>query len=67
MAKGIKIAGVGADNLRVIDVDRDFAMRPDDLARQIDADLAAGLTPFFVCAHRRHHVVPGHGSAARDR
>ena len=50
VAKGIRIAGVGADNLRVVGVDRDFAMRPDDLARQIDADLAAGLTPFFVCA-----------------
>src|SRR5688572_26590153 len=50
VAKGIKIAGVGADHLRMIAVDRDFAMRPDDLARSIDADRAAGLVPFFACA-----------------
>ena len=45
----------------------EFAMRPDDLARRIDDDRAAGSTPFFVCAHRGHHVVAGDGSAARDR
>jgi aromatic-L-amino-acid decarboxylase len=50
VAKGIKIAGVGADRLRMIAVDREFAMRPDELARAIDADRAAGLHPFFVCA-----------------
>ena len=50
VAKGIRIAGVGADNLRVIGVDENFAMRPDLLAARIDADRAAGLVPFFVCA-----------------
>jgi aromatic-L-amino-acid decarboxylase len=50
VAKGIRIAGIGADNLRVIAVDREFAMRPGDLAQRIDADRAAGLEPFFVCA-----------------
>src|SRR5688572_5169982 len=50
VAKGIRIAGVGADNLRVIGVDESFAMRPDQLAARIDADRAAGLVPFFVCA-----------------
>jgi aromatic-L-amino-acid decarboxylase len=50
VAKGIKIAGVGADNLRVIGVDREFAMRPNELAQRIDADRAADLVPFFVCA-----------------
>jgi aromatic-L-amino-acid decarboxylase len=44
------IAGIGVENLRLIDVDRDFAMRPDALARQIEADKRAGLTPCFVCA-----------------
>jgi len=48
--KAVKIAGLGSDNLRVIDVDRTFAMRPDALARQIDADKQAGLVPCFVCA-----------------
>jgi aromatic-L-amino-acid decarboxylase len=50
VAKGIRIAGVGADNLRLIGVDSDFAMRPHELAQRIDADRAAGLQPFFVCA-----------------
>ncbi|HUY84448.1 MAG TPA: pyridoxal-dependent decarboxylase [Steroidobacteraceae bacterium] len=48
--KAAKIAGVGAANLRQIEVDGNFAMRPDALARQIAADVAAGSVPFFVCA-----------------
>jgi aromatic-L-amino-acid decarboxylase len=50
VAKGIRIAGVGDQNLRVVPVDGAFAMRADELARSIDADRAAGLLPFFVCA-----------------
>ncbi len=49
LEKGLKIAGIGADNLRKIPVDDAFAMRPDALAEQIRLDRAAGLTPFFVC------------------
>ena len=48
--KAIKIAGMGSDNLRQIEVDKDFAMRPDVLARQIEADKKSGLIPCFVCA-----------------
>ena len=48
--KDIQIAGVGRDNLRLIAVDENFAMRPDVLAQQIDEDRGAGLVPFFVCA-----------------
>ena len=48
--KAVKIAGLGSDNLRVIEVDQTFAMRPDALARQIEADKKAGLIPCFVCA-----------------
>ncbi len=48
--KAVKIAGLGRDNLRLVEVDQTFAMRPDALARQIQADRAAGLTPCFVCA-----------------
>jgi aromatic-L-amino-acid/L-tryptophan decarboxylase len=48
--KAMKIAGLGSDNLRLIEVDQDFAMRPDLLARQIQSDKAAGLIPCFVCA-----------------
>jgi aromatic-L-amino-acid decarboxylase len=48
--KAIKIAGMGSDNLRLISVDQNFAMRPDLLARQIEADKKSGLLPCFVCA-----------------
>jgi aromatic-L-amino-acid decarboxylase len=48
--KDIRIAGVGLDNLRLIEVDENFAMRPGALAQQIAADRRAGLTPCFVCA-----------------
>jgi aromatic-L-amino-acid decarboxylase len=44
------IAGIGVDNLRSIDVDENFALKPGELAKQIEADRQAGLTPFFVCA-----------------
>jgi len=48
--KGVQIAGLGLDNLRLIDVDENFAMRPDALSRQIENDRRAGLVPCFVCA-----------------
>jgi len=48
--KDVRIAGLGSANLRAIEVDQHFAMRPDALARQIQADRAAGLVPCFVCA-----------------
>jgi aromatic-L-amino-acid/L-tryptophan decarboxylase len=48
--KDVRIAGMGLDNLRLIGVDENFAMRPDLLAQQIEADRRAGLIPCFVCA-----------------
>lgn len=48
--KAAKIAGLGAENLRAIAVAESFAMRPDELARQIAQDKAAGRVPCFVCA-----------------
>jgi len=48
--KDVQIAGLGRDNLRIINVDENFAMRSDALARQIEQDRHAGLTPCFVCA-----------------
>ena len=50
LEKGVMIAGIGRQNLRQIDVDQHFAMRPDALDRQIERDRQAGLVPFFVCA-----------------
>ena len=48
--KAVKIAGLGSDNLRAVEVDQDFALRPHTLARQIAADKNSGLIPCFVCA-----------------
>jgi aromatic-L-amino-acid decarboxylase len=49
LEKGIKIAGIGSKNLRLIEVDETFAMRPEALVNQIRLDKEAGLQPFFVC------------------
>ncbi len=48
--KAVKIAGLGLNNLRLIEVDERFAMRPQDLAQQIGVDRQAGLAPCFVSA-----------------
>jgi aromatic-L-amino-acid decarboxylase len=48
--KAAKIAGVGRQNLRLIETDATFAMRPEALAQQIEQDKRAGLLPCFVCA-----------------
>jgi aromatic-L-amino-acid decarboxylase len=50
LEKDAQIAGIGKKNLRLIEVDENFALRPEALARQIEQDRSAGLTPFFVCA-----------------
>jgi aromatic-L-amino-acid decarboxylase len=48
--KDVRVAGIGANNLRLIEVDESFAMRPEALKAQIERDRQAGLVPFFVCA-----------------
>lgn len=48
--KAVKIAGLGAEQLRLIEVDDAFAMRPDAFIRQIALDRRQGLAPSFVCA-----------------
>jgi aromatic-L-amino-acid/L-tryptophan decarboxylase len=50
LQKAAMISGLGVDNLRLIEVDGNFAMRAEALARQIEADKRAGLNPCFVCA-----------------
>ena len=50
LEKDAQIAGIGRDNLRAIEVDENFAMLPEALARRIEQDRRAGLVPFFVCA-----------------
>jgi len=48
--KAAMIAGIGVDNLRLIEVDERFAMRPEALASHIRRDRETGLVPFFVSA-----------------
>jgi aromatic-L-amino-acid decarboxylase len=48
--KGIKAAGVGRRNLRLIEVDSTFAIIPEKLEAAIEQDKRTGKVPFFVCA-----------------
>jgi aromatic-L-amino-acid decarboxylase len=50
MQKAVMISGLGLANLRLIEVDEHFALCPELLARQIEADTLDGLIPAFVCA-----------------
>lgn len=47
--KAVKIAGIGYENMRLIEVDERFSMKPDALRKQIALDREAGYIPFFVC------------------
>ena len=46
--KAALLAGFGRANLRFIDVDDSFAMKPDALRQTLQSDLAAGFTPCAV-------------------
>ena len=46
--KDVKIAGFGLENLRKIEVDEHFAMKPNALEKQIQKDKANGYTPLCV-------------------
>jgi aromatic-L-amino-acid decarboxylase len=48
--KAVRIAGLGAGNLRLIPVGPDRAMDASALARQMQQDAAEGAVPFFVVA-----------------
>ena len=48
--KGVKLAGYGLDQLRRVPVDDKYALRPEALEQQIEADLKAGLVPACVVA-----------------
>jgi len=50
LEKAAMIAGIGVENLRLIEVDENFAMKPEALAKQVEADRRAGMTPSLVCA-----------------
>jgi aromatic-L-amino-acid decarboxylase len=46
--KDVRIAGIGIDNLIKIDVDKDFAMKPEALRQAIAQDVAQGYHPLCV-------------------
>ncbi|MBS1255817.1 MAG: L-2,4-diaminobutyrate decarboxylase [Deltaproteobacteria bacterium] len=48
--KAVRISGIGSDNLRLIDVDENFAMDIEDLTRNVEADIQTGKRPCFVAA-----------------
>jgi aromatic-L-amino-acid/L-tryptophan decarboxylase len=50
MEKAVRIAGLGSDAVRIVEVDGDLAMRPAALAARLERDVARGLTPVMVCA-----------------
>jgi sulfinoalanine decarboxylase/sulfinoalanine decarboxylase/aspartate 1-decarboxylase len=50
IAKNASFAGIGRNNVRYITADSEGKMRIDALEKQIKADIADGLSPFFVNA-----------------
>ncbi|HVV72766.1 MAG TPA: pyridoxal-dependent decarboxylase [Verrucomicrobiae bacterium] len=48
--KAVKVAGLGRENLRLIECDPNSAMNPDALRAEMAKDRAAGLRPCFVSA-----------------
>jgi aromatic-L-amino-acid/L-tryptophan decarboxylase len=50
MEKAARIAGLGTESIRVVEVDADLAMRPGALAQRLQRDVARGFTPVLVCA-----------------
>lgn len=49
--KAVRVAGLHPDQLRLIEVDEAFALRPDRLAAAMAEDAEAGLVPCFVVAN----------------
>ncbi len=50
MEKAVRIAGLGSDAVRIVEVGDDLAMRPGALAARLERDVARGLKPVLVCA-----------------
>jgi aromatic-L-amino-acid decarboxylase len=50
MEKAVRIAGLGTETVRIVEVDGNLAMRPGALAARLERDVARGFTPVLVCA-----------------
>src|SRR5215472_17154001 len=48
--KAVRVAGLGSEAVRLVDVDGAHGMQPDDLARRVEADVAAGVVPCLAVA-----------------
>jgi aromatic-L-amino-acid decarboxylase len=48
--KDVKIAGLGSNSLRKIDVDKNYAMIPEALEEAIRSDISSGIRPLCVVA-----------------
>jgi len=49
LEKAAMIAGIGLNNLRLLEVDENYSLRPEALKLMVEQDLGTGLVPFFVC------------------
>jgi aromatic-L-amino-acid/L-tryptophan decarboxylase len=50
MEKAVRIAGLGTEAVRIVEVDGDLAMNPAALAARLERDVARGYRPVLVCA-----------------
>ncbi|CCG03192.1 pyridoxal-dependent decarboxylase [Blastococcus saxobsidens] len=50
MEKAVRIAGLGTDAVRIVEVGGDLAMNPGALAARLERDVARGYRPVLVCA-----------------
>src|SRR5207342_217482 len=50
ITRAVELLGIGSNNLRDLPIDGSRRLRPDALARTIDRDVAAGVTPVAVVA-----------------
>jgi aromatic-L-amino-acid decarboxylase len=48
--KAVRVSGIGSENLRLVPVDEQLSMRPDELEKLIESDSAQGLKPTAVVA-----------------
>ena len=58
--KGIRVAGLGVENLRLIDVDEKFAMRPRSAGCGNRGRSGRGPSSLFRLRHGRHDLLDGH-------
>ena len=65
--KGVRIAGLGSDNLRLIDVDEQFRHAARPAGRGHRGRPGGRPPPVLRLRDGRHHLVDGHRSARRDR